>query len=107
MKRLYLEANDIDYKNLNYSSGDHIYYNFCKYRPLASIYLKLMNGYISTMKAEPDPKQINAEIKRLDKEQTKKEPYTTKPYLRKRRICCTKKESNRKRTQYINARLNT
>ena len=67
------EANDIDYKNLNFRSGDHIlFFIFRESGSLVSLYLKLLNGYIRIIKAESDLKQFNAEIKRPEKKLKKK-----------------------------------
>lgn len=72
-----MEANDIDYKNLNFRSGDHIlFFIFRESGSLVSLYLKLLNGYIRIIKAESDLKQFNAEIKRPEKK-LKKKPYKT------------------------------
>ena len=42
-----IEANDVDYKNLNYRSGYHILFKFSEYGSLVSLYLVLVNGYIN------------------------------------------------------------
>ena len=68
-----MEANDIDYKNLNFRSDDHIlFFIFRESGSLVSLYLKLLNGYITIIKAESDLKQFNAEIKRPEKKLKKK-----------------------------------
>ena len=41
-----IDGNKIDYSKLAYRSGDNEYFDFTKFGPLSSFYLKLINGNI-------------------------------------------------------------
>ena len=41
-----MESNKIDYSKLVYRSGGNAYFDFPKFGPLSSFYLKLVNGNI-------------------------------------------------------------
>ena len=44
MESFNMEANDFDYENLYYKSGDHEEFRLDAYGSLASLYLKLSKG---------------------------------------------------------------
>ena len=41
-----MESSKFDYSKLLYRSGDNEYFDFTRFRPLLSVYLKLVNGSI-------------------------------------------------------------
>ena len=73
MELFNMEANDIEYENLNYKSGHHEEFRLDAYGSLVSLYLKLSRGKISLIKAESNLKDFKNEIKSLDSKGVKKD----------------------------------
>lgn len=78
-----MEANDIEYENLNYKSGHHEEFRLDAYGSLVSLYLKLPRGKISLIKAESNLKDFKNEIKSLDSKGVKKGSYKMLKYCMK------------------------
>ena len=73
-----LEGKEIGYNNLVYKSGDNEYFDFGKYGPLSSLYLRLVEGNISFKKAKLSLKEFIAEMNRLEKKKAKNHPILYK-----------------------------
>ena len=67
-----MERTEIDYSKLVYKSGDNKYFNFTKFGPLSSFYLKLMNGDIGIDAVKLNMEEFKKEIDRLEKKRAKK-----------------------------------
>lgn len=78
-----MEANDIEYENLNYKSGHHEEFRLDAYGSLVSLYLKLSRGKISLIKAESNLKDFKNQIKSLDSKGVKKGSYKMLKYCMK------------------------
>lgn len=78
-----MEANDIEYQNLNYKSGHHEEFRLDAYGSLVSLYLNLSRGKISLIKAESNLKDFKNEIKSLDSKGVKKGSYKMLKYCMK------------------------
>lgn len=78
-----MEANDIEYENLNYKSGHHEEFRLDAYGSLVSLYLNLSRGKISLIKAESNLKDFKNEIKSLDSKGVKKGSYKMLKYCMK------------------------
>ena len=64
-----------DYPKLIYWSGDNVYFDFNKFGPLSSFYLKFINRNIGISVAKLNMKKFKDEINRLKKKKSKKQPY--------------------------------
>ena len=69
-----MERTETDYSKLVYKSGDNKYFNFTKFGPLSSFYLKLMNGDIGIDAVKLNMEEFKKEIDRLEKKKAKKSP---------------------------------
>ena len=67
-----LEGNKINYSKLVYKSGDNEYFDFTKFGPLSSFYLKLVNGNMGVNVAKLSMNEFINEIDRLKKKKKKK-----------------------------------
>ena len=83
MELFNMEANDIEYQNLNYKSGHHEEFRLDAYGSLVSLYLNLSRGKISLIKAESNLKDFKNEIKSLDSKGVKKGSYKMLKYCMK------------------------
>ena len=81
-----MEVSKIDYSKLMYRSGDNMYFDFTKYGPLSSFYLKLMNGVIGINVAKLNMKEFECEIDML-KNKKKSEISVQKKYRRCLKKC--------------------
>ena len=66
-----MERSKFNYSKLLYKSGDNEYFDFTRFGPLSSLYLKLINGDISTNAAKLSIKEFKNEIDRLEKKENK------------------------------------
>ena len=66
-----LEGNKINYSKLVYKSGDNEYFDFTKFGPLSSFYLKLVNGNMGVNVAKLSMNEFKNEIDRLKKKKRK------------------------------------
>ena len=64
-----------DYPKLVYWSGDNVYFDFNKFGPLSSFYLKFVNRDIGISVAKLNMKEFKDKINRLKKKKAKKQPY--------------------------------
>ena len=71
------EGNKFDYSKLVYKSDDNRYFNFTRFGPLSSFYLKLVNGNIGIDVVKLNIKEFRDEIERTEGKKAKKEPYKT------------------------------
>ena len=71
-----MESIKTDYSKLVYKSGDNKYFGFTKYRPLSSLYLKLISGDINVGKLSM--KEFKNKTERLKNKKTRKKPYKNK-----------------------------
>ena len=62
-----MEGNKIDYYQLMYRSGDNQYFDFNKFGPLSSFYLKLVNGNAGINVAKLNMNEFKNEIDGLKK----------------------------------------
>ena len=67
-----MEGNKIHYSKLMYKSGDNEYFDFTRFKPLSSFYLKLINGDISINIVKLSMKEFKNEINRLEQKKIKK-----------------------------------
>ena len=67
-----MESSEIDDSKLVYKSGDNKYFDFTKYGPLSSLYLKLISGDIGINGVKLNMKEFKKEINRLKQKKTKK-----------------------------------
>ena len=72
-----MEGNKIDYYQLMYRSGDNQYFDFNKFGPLSSFYLKLVNGNIGINVAKLNMNEFKNEIDGLKKKKAKKPSQKT------------------------------
>ena len=70
-----IESSKIDYSKLIYKSSDNQYFDFNRFRPLSSVYLKLVNGGIGINVLKWRLKEFKDDIDKLINKKTKKEPY--------------------------------
>ena len=70
-----MKGSKIDYSKLMYRSGDNMYFDFTKYEPLSSFYLKLMNRVIGLTVAKLNMKEFEYEIYMLKNKRTRKHQY--------------------------------
>ena len=68
-----LEGNKINYYKLVYKSGDNEYFDFTKFGPLSSFYLKLVNGNMGVNVAKLSMNEFKNEIDRLKKKKESKQ----------------------------------
>ena len=68
-----MQGNKIDYSKLVYKSGHKKYFDFTRFGPLSSFYLKLINGNIDIRVVKLNMREFKKEINRLEKKKTKKE----------------------------------
>ena len=73
-----LEGNKINYYKLVYKSGDNEYFDFTKFGPLSSFYLKLVNGNMGVNVAKLSMNEFKNEIDRLKKKKRKQTNRHTK-----------------------------
>ena len=64
-----------DYPKLVYWSGDNVYFDFNKFGPLSSFYLKFVNRNIGISVAKLNMKEFKDKINRLKKKKAKNQPY--------------------------------
>ena len=67
-----MEGSKIDYSKLVYRSGDNGYFDFTRFGPLSSFYLKLINATIGINVAKLNMKDFKNEIDRLKRTEAKK-----------------------------------
>ena len=67
-----MDSSKIDYSKLMYRSGDNGYFNFDRFGPVSSFYLKLINGNIGINVAKLNMKKFKNEIDRLKRKEAKK-----------------------------------
>ena len=67
-----MEGSKFDYSKLVYRSGDNGYFDFTRFGPLSSFYLKLINATIGINVAKLNMKDFKNEIDRLKRTETKK-----------------------------------
>ena len=70
-----MEGSKINYSKLVYKSGDNEYFDFTRFRPLSSFYLKLINGSIGINTAKLKLKEFKNEIDSLKRKKAKKQSY--------------------------------
>ena len=75
MKQKKKEKRSNDYPKLVYWSGDNVYFDFNKFGPLSSFYLKFVNRNIGISVAKLNMKEFKDKINRLKKKKAKKQPY--------------------------------
>ena len=68
----YMEGSKIDYSKLVYRSGDNEYFDFTRFGPLSSFYLKLINATIGINVAKLNMKDFKNETDRLKRTEAKK-----------------------------------
>ena len=72
-----MEGNKIHYSELVYRSGDDEYFDFTKFWPLSSFYLKLVNRNIGVNVVKLNMNEFKNETYRLKKKTAKKPSYKT------------------------------
>ena len=70
-----MERREIDYSKLVYKSGDNKYFDFNRFGPMSSFYLRLMNGSIGINATKLSIEEFRNEIYMLKNKKAKKEPY--------------------------------
>ena len=75
LELLKTESSKIDYSKLIYKSSDNQYFDFNRFRPLSSVYLKLVNRGIGINVLKLRLKEFKDNIDKLINKKTKKEPY--------------------------------
>ena len=70
-----MEVIKIDYSKMVYRSGDNEYFDFSRFGPLSSFYLKLINGPIGTNAAKLKLKEFKNDTDSLKDKKTKKQSY--------------------------------
>ena len=70
-----MEGSKIDYSKLVYKSGDNECFDFTKFGPLFSFYIKLINGSIGINTAKLKLKEFKSEIDSLKRKKAKKQLY--------------------------------
>ena len=66
-----MEVSKIDYPKLVYRSGGNEYFDFTRFRPLSSVYLKLVNGNIGINIVKLKLKEFTNEIDSLKRKKAK------------------------------------
>ena len=69
-----MESSKTDCSRLIYKSGDIQYFDFNRFGPLSSVYLKLVNGSIGINVLKLRLQEFQDEIDKLINKKTKKEP---------------------------------
>ena len=72
-----MESSKTDYSKLIYKSGDSQYFNFNRFAPLSSVYLKLVNRDTGINVLKLRLQEFQDEIDKLTIKKTKKDPYKT------------------------------
>ena len=67
-----MESGKFDYSKLMYRSGNNGHFNFDRFGPVSSFYLKLINGNIGINVAKLNMKKFKNEIDRLKRKEAKK-----------------------------------
>ena len=67
-----MKVGKIDYSKLIYKSGDNQHFDFNKFGPLSSIYLRLINGNTDINVANLNLKEFREEIDKLKKRKQRK-----------------------------------
>ena len=68
-----MESSKTDYSKLIYKSSDNQYFDFNRFGPLSSVYLKLVNGSIGINVLKLRLQEFQDEIDKLINKKTKKE----------------------------------
>ena len=68
-----MESSKTDYSKLIYKSSDNQYFDFNRFGPLSSVYLKLVNGSIGINILKLRLQEFQDEIDKLINKKTKKE----------------------------------
>ena len=66
-----MDGNKIDYSKFVYRSDDNDLFDFTKFGPLSSFYLKFVNGNIGNNVAKLSMNEFKNEIDRLKKKESK------------------------------------
>ena len=69
-----METSEINYSKLVYKSSDNKYFDFNRFGPLSSFYLRLMNGDIGIDVVKLNMEEFKKEIDRLEKRKQKQIP---------------------------------
>ena len=72
-----MEGGKIDHSKLVYRSGDNEYFDFNRFGPLSSFYLKLVNGNIGIGVVKLNTKEFRNKIDKLERKKAKKQSYKT------------------------------
>ena len=72
-----MESSKTAYSKLIYKSGDNQYFDFNRFVPLSSVYLKLVNRDIGINVWKLRLQEFQDEIDKLTINKTKKDPYKT------------------------------
>ena len=72
-----MEGSQIDYSKLVYRSGDNEYFDFTRFGPLSSFYLKLINGSTGINVAKLKLKELKNDINSLKRKKVKNQLYKT------------------------------
>ena len=72
-----MEGSKTDYSKLVYRSGDNEHFDFTRFGPLSSFYLKFINANIGINVAKLNMKEFKNEIDRLKRKKAKKQSYKT------------------------------
>ena len=72
-----MEGSQIDYSKLVYRSGDNEYFDFTRFGPLSSFYLKLINGSTGINVAKLKLKELQNDINSLKRKKVKNQLYKT------------------------------
>ena len=72
-----MEGSQIDYSKLVYRSGDNEYFDFTRFGPLSSFYLKLINGSTGINVAKLKLKELKSDINSLKRKKVKNQLYKT------------------------------
>ena len=72
-----MEGSQIDYSKLVYRSGDNEYFDFTRFGPLSSFYLKLINGSTGINVAKLKLKELKNDINSLKRKKAKNQLYKT------------------------------
>ena len=70
-----MQRSEIDYSKMVYKSGNNKYFDFNRFGPLSSFYLRLMNGNIGNNAAKLSIEEFGNEIYMLKNKKAKKELY--------------------------------
>ena len=72
-----MEGGKIDHSKLVCRSGDNEYFDFNRFGPLSSFYLKLVNGNIGIGVVKLNTKEFRNKIDKLERKKAKKQSYKT------------------------------